>query len=83
MKVHIYASGDGRSFPRYGLLLPREPLSVLPGGESWEYVGSGDTAELGLPEAIENELQRHGFWARTCGVARPSERPDPSHFQEN
>jgi hypothetical protein len=62
MKVNIYVSTRG-SLPRYGFLSPNKPISLLPRGEQWKYVRSVDTAQFNLPEAIEEEIEWHGFWS--------------------
>jgi hypothetical protein len=67
MKVAIYVSVAERSLPRYGLLSPKSPITVLPPGQRWTYLRSGDTAEFHLPEAVEQEIERRGFWAHTFG----------------
>jgi len=61
MKVDIYVSERLR--PRYGFLPRNQPVSLLPKGESWRFVGSADTAEFHLPEAVEEHIERRGFWA--------------------
>ena len=58
MRVNVYVSETSR---RYGLVPARLPIS-LPRDENWKYVWSGDTVELNLPEAIEEEIERRGFW---------------------
>jgi hypothetical protein len=68
MKVNIYVSDSGRLLPRYGFVPPGKPVTLLPREESWMYVRSGDTTEFGLPEAIEEEIERRGFWAHTFGA---------------
>jgi hypothetical protein len=68
MKVNVYVSEGGRLLPRYGFLPPGKPRSLLPRGENWKYVRSGDTAEFGLPGAVEEEIERLGFWAHTFGM---------------
>jgi len=71
MKIDIYVSEKGSSLPRYGLLRVNGPVSLLPSGESWAYVRSGDTAEFHLPEAVEQEIERRGIWAHTFGEGAP------------
>jgi len=67
MKVNIYVSDDGRFAPRYGFLPPTSPKTLLPRTENWKYVRSADTREFNLPEAVEEEIARRGFWAHTFG----------------
>jgi hypothetical protein len=67
MKVNIYISDSGWLVPRYGFLPPHRPITILPHSEKWKYVRSGDTAEFNLPEAVVEEIERHGFWAHTFG----------------
>ncbi len=67
MKVDIYVTESGRARPRYGFLPPHKPVTLLPPGEGWKYVRSADTGEFHLPEAIEEEIARRGFWAHTFG----------------
>ena len=61
MKVDIYVSE--RLKPRYGFLPTMQPVSLLPKGESWRFVGSADTLDFHLPEAVEEHIERRGFWA--------------------
>lgn len=63
MKVDIYVSKTERLRPRYGFLPTNRPVSLLPEGESWRFVGSADTLEFDLPEAVEEHIERRGFWA--------------------
>ncbi len=42
-------------------------MSILPRGENWRYVRSADTMEFNLPEAVDEEIERRGFWAHTFG----------------
>ena len=74
MKVAIYVSQTDRPLPCYGLLLANNPVSLLPAGERWTYVRSGDTAEFHLPEAVEQEIESRGFWAHTFGDGAPASR---------
>jgi len=67
MKVDIYVSECGRSLPRYGFLPPHGPVSLLPRNGEWRYVRSGDTGEFHLPEAVEEEIEKRGYWAHTFG----------------
>ena len=69
MMVNIYVSENGRIRKRYGLAAAGRPIS-LPKNETWKYVRSADTAELNLPEAIEEEIARRGSWA--SGTTSPS-----------
>ena len=59
---HMFVSRDDRTFPCYGLLSPKRPASILPADRKWTYLRSGDTAELHLPEAVEQEIETRGFW---------------------
>ena len=72
MKVDIYVSERGLSLPRYGFLPPHRPVSLLPADGQWRYVRSGDTSEFHLPEAVEEEIEKRGFWAHTFGEGRRS-----------
>jgi hypothetical protein len=63
MKINIYVSEGSSPVPRYGFLPPDNPLTLLPRGEKWTYVWSADTRDFNLPEAVEEEIERHGFWA--------------------
>ena len=67
MKVNIYISEDGWPAPRYGFLPPQSPVTILPRSEIWRYVRSGDTGEFNLPAAVEQEIERRGFWAHSFG----------------
>ncbi len=75
MKVAIYVSETDRPLPCYGLLCANRPVSLLPPGQVWTYVRSGDTAEFHLPEAVEQEIERRGFWAHTFGEGNPVSHP--------
>jgi len=72
MKVDIYVSECGRSLPRYGFLPPHRPVSLLPRDGRWRYLRSGDTSEFQLPEAVEEEIERRGYWAHPLGEGTPS-----------
>lgn len=72
MKVDIYVCEDARPLPRYGFLPPDRPTSLLPRSERWKYVRTGDTAEFHLPEVIDSEIERCGFWAHTFGAGAKS-----------
>ena len=63
MKIDIYVSGTEQLRPRYGFLPTKRPASLLPEGETWRYVGSADTLEFKLPEAVEEHIEVRGFWA--------------------
>jgi hypothetical protein len=63
MKIDIYVSGTEKLRPRYGFLPTNRPVSLLPEGASWRFVGSADTFEFDLPEAVEEHIERRGFWA--------------------
>ena len=63
MKIDIYVSGTEKLRPRYGFLPINRPVALLPNGETWKYVRSADTLEFDLPEAVEEHIQRRGFWA--------------------
>jgi hypothetical protein len=69
MRIDIYVSKTERLRPRYGFLPTNRPVSLLPEGTAWRYVGSADTLEFDLPEAVEEQIERRGFWA-----AEPSSR---------
>jgi len=69
MKINIYVSERDNLLPSYGFLLADKPVSLLPGGEPWRHVRSIDTADLNLPEVVEEEMERSGFWA-FGGLAR-------------
>ena len=71
MKVAIYVSQADRPLPCYGLLSVNRPVSLLPSGQMWTYVRSGDTTEFHLPEAVEQEIEQRGFWAHTFGEGAP------------
>lgn len=75
MKVAIYVSQTDRPLPCYGLLSANSPVSLLPSGQRWTYVRSGDTAEFHLPEAVEQEIESRGFWAHTFGEGAPASHP--------
>jgi len=75
MKVDIYVSEKGNSLPRYGLLRANSTITLLPPGERWTYLRSGDTVEFHLPEAVEREIERLDIWSHTFGEgARASSR---------
>jgi len=84
MKVDIYVSECDRSLPRYGFLPPHRPVSLLPRNAEWRYLRSADTSEFHLPEAVEEEIEKRGYWAHTFGEGsrpgRESEKvgDDPS-----
>lgn len=59
MTVSVYVSCS-----QYGFLAPNTPASLLPRTESWKYIGSADTADLGLSDGDVNELSHRGFGAR-------------------
>ena len=63
MRINIYLSESDSPIPRYGFLPPHQPMTLLPRGEKWTYVWSADTKDFNLPEAIEEEIERRGFWA--------------------
>jgi hypothetical protein len=67
MKVNIYISEGAWSAPLYGFLPPQNPVTLLPRTESWKYVRSADTVEFNLPAAVEEEIERRGFWAHSFG----------------
>jgi hypothetical protein len=69
MMVNIYVSENGSIRKRYGLAAAGRPIS-LPKNETWRYVRCADTAEFNLPEAIEEEIARRGYWAP--GTVSPS-----------
>ena len=73
MKVNIYVSRDGSVERRHGFALLRHPLS-LPANDTWTYVRSGDTAEFGLPEAVEEEIARRGMWSVSAETTPKSSR---------
>jgi len=75
MKVDIYVSEKESSLPRYGLLRANSPASLLPAGERWMYLRSGDTLEFHLPEAVEQEIERLGIWAHTFGEGSRASSP--------
>jgi len=62
MKVDIYVS-ERDNIPSYSFLSAGRSVSVLPPGEQWRFVRSVDSADFNLPEAIEEEIAGHGFWA--------------------
>ena len=62
MRINIYLSESDSPIPRYGFLPPHQPMTLLPRGEKWTYVWSADTKDSNLPEAIEEEIERRGFW---------------------
>jgi len=62
MKVDIYVSKMENS-ARYGFVPRNQPVSLLPRGASWKYVRSADTLDFDLPEAVEEHIERRGFWA--------------------
>ena len=59
MTVSVYVSCS-----QYGFLAPNTPASLLPRTESWKYVGSADTSDLGPSDRDVNELSHSGFGAR-------------------
>jgi hypothetical protein len=63
MRIHIYVSESDQILPRYGFLPTGKSVSRLPRGERWRYVRTVDTADFNLPEAVEEEMERRGFWA--------------------
>jgi hypothetical protein len=83
MKVDIYVSERESSLPRYGLLRVTSPVSLLPRGENWVYLRSGDTAEFHLPEAVEQEIESRGVWAHSFGEGAPSSPRPPSRPARN
>ena len=62
MRVNVYVSLDEE--PQcFGLIAADKPVSLLPETGRWKYLRDADTCDLALPEAIEEEIGRHGFWA--------------------
>ena len=59
MTVSVYVSCS-----QYGFLAPNTPASLLPRTESWKYIGSADTSDLGLSDRDVNDLLHSGFGAR-------------------
>ena len=64
MTLNVYVSSGFRGSPRYGLLIPNTPMSLLPRTETWKYVRSADAIDLGLSETDVEQLQHSGFWTR-------------------
>jgi hypothetical protein len=64
MTLNVYVSSGTRGSPRYGLLPPNTPMSLLPRTESWKYVRSAEALDLGLSETDCEQLLRRGFWER-------------------
>ena len=62
MRVNVYVSQDEES-RSFGLVAADRPISLLPASGRWEYLHDADTRDLRLPEAIEEEIDRSGFWA--------------------
>ena len=81
MKVDIYVSETSQPLPRYGFLPSHQPVSLLPRTESWRYLRSADTTEFHLPEAVEEEIGRRGYWAHTFGQ-RARDREEARTRQE-
>lgn len=67
MKVNLYVSDGFRRQRQYGFLALETSPSLLPRDESWTYMRSGETSEFGLPETVEEEIRRNGYWARGLG----------------
>lgn len=64
MTLNVYVSSGSRGSPRYGLLKPDAPMSLLPRTETWKYVRSADALDLGLSETDIEQLLHRGFWER-------------------
>lgn len=64
MTLNVYVSSGFRGSPRYGLLKPNSPMSLLPRTETWKYVRSADAIDLSLSETDVEQLLHSGFWAR-------------------
>jgi hypothetical protein len=64
MTLNVYVSSGFRGSPRYGLLTPNTPMSLLPRTESWRYVRSAQAIDLGLSETDVEQLLHSGFWTR-------------------
>ena len=58
MTVSVYVSCS-----QYGFLAPNTPASLLPRTESWKYIGSADTSDLGLSDGDVKDLLRSCFEA--------------------
>lgn len=78
MIVNLYVCDEDCSL-RFGLIALDRPVSLLPGQAAWRYVRDLDTRDLALPEAIEEEIDRSGYWATRNRLLRTSgKRPDAS-----
>lgn len=64
MTLNVYVSSGFRGSPRYGLLKPNAPMSLLPRNETWKYVRSADATDLGLTDTDVEQLLLAGFWER-------------------
>ena len=62
MRVNVYVSQDAGP-QSYGLVAADRPISLLPASGRWKFLRDADTRDLRLPEAIEEEIDRSGFWA--------------------
>lgn len=74
MIVDLYVCDEECSL-RFGLIAPGRPVSLLPGQAAWRYVRNLDTRDLALPEAIEEEIDRSGYWATRNGLLRAAAGP--------
>ena len=61
MRVNVYVSQDEPQ--SFGLVAADRPDSLLPAPGRWRYLHDLDTRDLRLPEAIEEEIGRSGYWA--------------------
>ena len=76
MIVDLYICDDEEFSPRFGLMALDRPASLLPGQAAWRYLRDLDTRDLELPEAIEEEIGRSGFWATRERARAATGRPD-------
>ncbi len=81
MIVNLYICDEQCSL-RFGLIALDRPVSLLPGQAAWRFVRDLDTRDLALPEAIEEEIDRSGYWAtRNRLLCTSGQRPDaPAGF---
>lgn len=71
MKVQIFLSEHEPSRPRVAFVAPGAPLSALPDEARWKYARCADTSEFSLPSAVDDEIQRCGFWVHVFGTGFP------------
>jgi hypothetical protein len=82
VKAQLYVSDDEESV-RFGLIAKDRPVSLLPESGRWYHMCEVDTSEMSLPEAVEEEIHRSGYWAtRLRHSSVPTSEPGAAAFRE-